>query len=264
MLFCVKGDLLLKTYNMKKIFLWILIIFVLLMVIWVNTNYTDKMDKKLEARIENIENKDENVRDRINEFAESVKFSVCSNANYDNTEVWTTFVYNYKWKEYLWTAWHVVLKNPSKMFWGCWWNGLWSYPIDDSIKYNDNSDFIAFPYYWKLRAIDLPFCKQTEILGQSVWVIWYPSYTTESIEKMKEATQIINKGQISGYTTYAWNLKQPHLNYYVSNPLDTWSSWSPAILEGKDWLCLLWILTWWLKWDNTAQWIVQNIYNVVE
>jgi hypothetical protein len=252
-----------KALGIITLIVTICLIFVLMIWQW---DKIKSIENNVNKRIENIENKDENVRNKINKFAESVKFSVCSNADYSNTEVWTTFVYKYKWDKYLWTAWHVVLQNPSRLYLGCAPKDLkmLSYPFDSSVTYNDNSDFISYPYNWDVEAIDIPLCNKTEIIGQSVWIIWYPSYTTESIKKMKEATKIITKWQISWYTTMANGMKQPHLNYFVTNPLDTWSSGSPVIVEKKDWFCLLWIATWWQKGDNVWQGMIQNVYNIVE
>lgn len=248
---------------MKKIVIFILSVVAIVFIIWVNGNNTDLVEKKLTERIDNIENKDENVRNKINEFAESVKFSKCHNQNYDHHKYWTAFIYNLHWEKVLMTVWHNVVENPSKMFWWCWVNLVWQYREFPLLQTKEISDSAMYSYNWDVNSIDIPLCNKIEKKSQKVWVIWYPAYT-HIPDKEDDSTLTITEWIISWYTSMANWLEQEHLNYFVSNNLDSWNSWWPAILETKKWFCLLWIMTWGQKWEHIFQWMVQNIHNVVE
>ena len=255
----------------NKWVLWVISIvcafFVLLIII---TNVSDTTEKKINAvntKVENLENKDENIKKEINNFAESVKDMKCTNEAQNETIYWTAFVYKYKWEKYVFTTAHNIVKNQSKFLWMCGATWLGSPFWDERrITFNNNSDFAAFKYYWDTEAIDIPLCNKIEKKWEKVWVIWFPTYTNYKDEYGSDYnyTQTITNGIISWYTTIADTYKQTHLNYFVTSPLDVGNSWWPAILQTKDWFCLLWIMTWGQKWTYTTQGIIQNIYNVLD
>jgi hypothetical protein len=249
-----------KALGIITLIITICLIFVLMIWQW---DKIKSIENNVNKRIENIENKDENVRNKINKFAESVKFSDCNNQSYDHSKYWTAFIYNLNSKKVLMTVWHNIVENPSTFFWWCWVNLVWDYNEFSLINTKKNSDSAMYRYTWKVNAIDIPLCDKIEKKSQKVWVIWYPAYT-HITDKEKDSTLTITEWIISWYTTMANWLTQEHLNYFVTNNLDIWNSWWPAILETKNWFCLLWIMTWAQTWKYISQWIVQNIHNVIE
>lgn len=265
-----KGDLLFKTYNMKKA---LGIISLIVVIIWIIVSISWQWEK-IKGIEDSVNDNKKQIEDivykkfKINNFSMFVDEIYCQKWDFEHS--WTIFYVKIEWKNYAFTNKHNVIEDSycktRRYGWLDW---------SQSFTFNGTSDFIWLPISAvydenRVPTMDIPLCDKIQITS-NVWTIWYPWYTDrEQVDKEKynrvlELEQIIAWWAISWYTTEPNNwVKQKHVNYYITNLTDQWNSWWPAIAETDDWFCLLWIVTWGKYWkDNNAS-IVQNIHNVVE
>lgn len=197
-----------------------------------------------------------------------------------------------------WT-WIIVKFDPTTFNWYNTFSDFWMFNIPSKIltfdeEKNNNwivKNYISLWAYWEENWIpentnlvdklnynisSLSACSSKVSKWTKVFVIWYPSFwVTETDTEIKwywkvksvSNEQIITDWIISWYynetsSNDASKNIYPYENYYVSNKMDSWNSWWPAIAEENWNLCLLWIATWVNTWNFDNQGIIQNINNI--
>ena len=250
--------------------LWVIVSVIL--IIWIISTVTatsskvDVIEKNINEnnkRVDNLLHKNF----KINDYAKSVYNIQCDNKIKWTFESWTVFFINYEWKKYWFTNNHLT-------WWADYCTIVWLWIIDSKqyFYFNNNSDFVWFPIdavdtsetKEKINTMDLKLCNKIQQVTNKIWTIWFPSYWHR--EKWSDLfDRTTTDWVITWYTTqkFSW-FKQSHLNYFVSNKNDFWSSGWPAIAETDDWFCLLWINSWANEWSTVNQTVIQNNYNVIE
>jgi len=196
-------------------------------------------------------------------------------------------------------SWLWIYFDPTEYYIYNSFSDFWIFYIPDTVLTTDEfinnkwkiKNFISPWLYWEKKSkkevknltnelnyniSSIKSCPTSLKTWTKVYVIWYPKFwVTETETEIKWYWKVIstNREQILTDWIISWTHNQtsshnaskniyPYKNYFVSNKMDSWNSWWPAIAEYNNNLCLLWIATWVNTWNFDNQWMIQNIHNI--